>query len=118
MKTNLISQNPSDTEEIGKAFDIIANEALTVDDVIKVILPIYQKYFTINEIQELNKFYSTDAMQDMRKKLPLISQDVAPAQVGLMNDYMGRVTKRLEEAFPPAHQVEQPTTSPTPHEKK
>src|SRR5215475_10793484 len=39
MKTNLISQNPSDAEEIGKAFDIIASEGLTVDDVIKAILP-------------------------------------------------------------------------------
>jgi hypothetical protein len=32
----------------------------TYEDMLKIILPIYKNYLTEDELQELNKFYSTE----------------------------------------------------------
>ena len=77
-KNAALTQNPAHAQEIEKTFQIIESEAIKLDDVIRQVLPIYQKHFTLAELQELNKFYSTEVMQGMVKKLPLITQDAAP----------------------------------------
>ena len=79
-------------------FQIIESEAIKLDDVIRQVLPIYQKHFTLAELQELNKFYSTEVMQGMVKKLPLITQDAAPGQMKMLNEYLERVFSRIREA--------------------
>jgi hypothetical protein len=99
LRTDLISKNPNDAKAITKMFDVIEKESIKVEDVLKVLLPIYQKYYTLAEIQELNKFYSTEVMQDMVKKGPLITQDAAPIQMKMFNDYFERVNARLGEEF-------------------
>lgn len=90
-KIVLLSANPEDAETINSRFDTITKEAIRFEDVIKALLPVYQKYFTLNEIQELNKFYSTEVMQRMVAKMPLVAQDSAPTQVKLLNDYYQRL---------------------------
>lgn len=97
-KNAALTQNPTDAENIEKAFQIIEREAIKLDDVIREILPIYENHFTLVELQELNKFYSTEAMQAMVKKLPLVTQDAAPGQLRMMNEYLERVSSRLQEA--------------------
>ena len=61
-------------------------------------MPVYQKHFSLTEIQESNKFYSTDVMQGMVKKTPLVAQDAAPIQTKILNDCMERLSARLDEA--------------------
>jgi len=73
----------------------ITHAPIRVEDVIKEFLPVYQKHFTLSEIQELNKFYSTDIMQGLVAKLPLITQDAAPIQVKLFEDYDQRLSEQL-----------------------
>jgi hypothetical protein len=71
----------------------------TYDQVVKTILPVYQKYFTIPELQELNKFYSTEAMQNMSAKLPLIMQDLRPIQVKQMHELQQKFLAKLTETL-------------------
>lgn len=92
---NLLSTHPEDAERINKEVDAVRREAMRFDDVIRALLPVYQKYFTLSEIQELNKFYSTDVMQGMATKFPLVAQDAGPIQIQLMNDYFQRLEERL-----------------------
>lgn|SRR5262249_29738214 len=56
LKTDLLSTNPNDAEAITKIFDAAEKEAPKIDDVLRDLLPVYQKHLTLPEIQELNKF--------------------------------------------------------------
>lgn len=94
-KNAALAQNPSEAKEIERFFKVVEQEAIKLDEVIREVLPIYQKHFTLAELQELNKFYSTEAMQGMVKKMPLISQDAAPAQLKMLNEYFVRVNAKI-----------------------
>lgn len=96
-KMELISKEPSDAAEIEKVFEAIKDEAIRVDDVIAEMTPIYKEHFTVEEMQELNKFYSTDVMQKMSHKYPLLVQDAAPILVRMQNDFECRLEARLEK---------------------
>lgn len=96
-KNTALTQNPAHAQEIEKTFQLIEREAIKLDDVIREILPIYQKHFTIAELQELNKFYSTEVMQDMVKKLPLVTQDAAPVAMKMLNEHFERVFSHIQE---------------------
>jgi hypothetical protein len=50
-----------------------------VDEIVRIMLPSFKKNFTIQEIQELNRFYSTEIMQAFVKKQPLVMIDSMPA---------------------------------------
>jgi hypothetical protein len=101
LKTDAISKAPEDADDIAKAMAVLEREAIRLDDVIRELLPVYQKHFTLEEIQELNKFYSTEIMQNMAKKMPLIAHDAAPIQMKMLNEYMERVDARLRDASKP-----------------
>lgn len=96
-KNAALAQNPGDAKEIERVFQVIEKESIKLDDVIREVLPVYQKHFTLAELQELNKFYSTEVMQGMVKKIPLVTQDAAPGQVKMMNAYLERVFARIRE---------------------
>jgi hypothetical protein len=68
---------PESSQRFKKYMAEIQKFAPTFDDMIKIALPVYQKYFSVEEIQELNKFYSTAVMQDYVKKIPLVTQELA-----------------------------------------
>lgn len=94
-KMQLLQQYPADSEKTERLFQIIKEEAITVDEVVKEMIPIYKNHFTLEEIQELNKFYSTEIMQSMIKKMPLVNQEFAPIQLRMMKDYYKRVYARI-----------------------
>jgi hypothetical protein len=99
-----LSENPSHAYEITRSLaelDAIQKEAIKPDEIIQEAIPIYQKYFSVNEIQELNKFYSTDVMQGMVKKMPSLAHDLAPIQMKLIKDYFERLDARLSARSKP-----------------
>ena len=96
LRMQLISESPEDAKEIDAMIDVISEEAITLDEEIKEFLPVYQKHFTVEEIQELNKFYSTEIMQNFVRKLPLIAQDAAPIQIEMLKEYINRIATRLD----------------------
>ena len=82
-------------EEIDALLEILIREAPQFDEIMKLILPIYEKYYTVQEIQELNRFYSTAPMQDMVRKDRLINVELTPELVKLQQDYLDRVTPAI-----------------------
>ena len=100
-RNNLIEQNPKDAEEINRLIEDVSKETPKVEDIIKLFVPIYQKHMTIAEIQELNKFYSTDVMQRMVQKMPLIAQDAAQIQAKLLSEQQQRFRDRADRERTP-----------------
>lgn len=91
----LLSKFPERSDEIRRTANAMRQEVVRYDDAFREFLPIYQKHFTIDEIQELNKFYSSDLMQGMLKKMPLVAIDAAAVNERLMAEYVRRVEARL-----------------------
>ena len=90
-----ISQHPNRVEEINSIFETALKEAPTLDEIVQKYLPVYRKHFTVREIQELNKFYSTEIMQNMVTKLPVIQHEVQPLMAELLQEYQTALMSRL-----------------------
>ena len=97
VREELLLKYPEDAAATTEELAILEKEAISFDEAVKAILPVYRKHFTLAELQELNKFYSTDAMQAMVKKTPFVAQDLAPVQLKMMSDFLARVEARLNE---------------------
>jgi len=97
-KMQLSKQYPKDSEKIKKIIDVaLEEEAITLDEIIPKMLPVYKNHFTLQELQKLNKFYSTETMQNMIKKMPLLTKEAAPLQTELLTNFQKRYIKRLKE---------------------
>ncbi len=99
LRNNLIREHPENVKEINLIMDASLEEAPTVDDIIRKLLPIYGNYFTIEELQELNKFYSTEIMQNMIIKTPALMQEFAPLQLELIQDHQVRIADKLGDVL-------------------
>jgi len=93
----LLVQHPDEAEQINAIVEAVQDEAIRIDQVIPVILPVYQKHFKVEELQELNRFYSTEPMQNMLAKMPLITAELAPHQMKMIEDYMARIEERIRQ---------------------
>jgi Uncharacterized protein conserved in bacteria (DUF2059) len=82
-EAQLKAEYADDPEEVRKTIKTARDETLTVDKLIDLILPIYKKYFTVTEVQELNKFYSTRPMREMIDKMPQVLNDFIPVMIRL-----------------------------------
>ena len=51
---------------------------LQYDQILNAYIPIASKYFSVAEIQELNKFYSTPPMRELTRKAPLMTKEFMP----------------------------------------
>lgn len=96
-RSQLLVQYPDESEEINAVFEAAREEAIRLDEIIPVILPVYRKHFTVEELQELNRFYSTEPMQNMLSKMPLVTTELAPHQARLIENYMTRVENRIRD---------------------
>lgn len=101
LKAMALTQHPEQAKDIAIEFKAIEDDPMRFDDVIAKLLPIYQKFFTIQEIQDLNRFYSTETMQGMVKKMPLLTQELAPVQVKLIQEYQSRLIQKIGNKLDP-----------------
>jgi hypothetical protein len=92
MRTNMINQHPEDAKEINEGMNIAWEARPKFQDTVELVVPIYMKYYTLAELQELNKFYSTATMQQMVKKDPLIQQEMGPVVQKLMVDMQQKMS--------------------------
>ena len=108
-KMQSIQEYPEHAKEITEIFHAIAKEATTVDQAIRKLLPVYQKYYSIDQIQELNRFYSTEIMQQMISKNQALTVEAAPLQLELMNEGQERIKYLIEHKL--GETGEQPSSS-------
>ena len=96
LKEAMIAKDPHSSKRITRYTNVIAEEAEKYEEVVRDMLPVYQKYFTLQELQELNKFYSTEIMQDMRKKRPAVSKELAALSAKRVMTMMERMANGQE----------------------
>jgi hypothetical protein len=91
-RTELLAAHPERAAAINQYFEAVSRETPRLfDDVVAAMLPVYQKHYTLEEIQELNKFYSTDLMRQMVREGPLIAQESAPIIHKIVTDLEARI---------------------------
>lgn len=98
LKMKMLEDAPEDAEKT-KAI-IKLNKELSeeiFDKTIRKVIPIYQKYFTLAEVQNMNKFYSTNTMQVMLSKMPLVVNELAPIQQELLLEYFQELEEKMEK---------------------
>jgi hypothetical protein len=71
MMNQFIAMFPDVPEEFWSEMSKFVNQ----NELIELIIPIYDKYFTANEIDELIDFYETDLGQKLIEKTPMITND-------------------------------------------
>jgi uncharacterized protein len=88
---------PPDFEEReDKKNDSMFNESFT-NEIIDVMVPIYQKHFTKDEVDALIAFYATPTGQKYLKELPLITAESMQAASGIAQKMMAKATQRLQD---------------------
>lgn len=98
-RINLKSKNSEDPEKIDKYVDGCIEDAVSFEEILNKIVPVYQNHFNIDELQELNKFYSTESMQDMNKKMPAILFEIAPIMVEIQEENIRKILANYDEIF-------------------
>lgn len=96
-KMELLAERPQDAAKINEYFDTMGQEMIKYDDLVNSLLPVYQKHFTVLEIQELNKFYSTHVMRELVRKGPAVAEDIIPIQQKLTADMLRRIQERIQQ---------------------
>ena len=92
----LEAEEPGDASEIKNFFDAMERETEhLLDDFIRAFMPVYQTHFTLAELQELNRFYSTEAMQNMVRKMPEVVQELAPIQAKMTEEFQAKVQENF-----------------------
>lgn len=76
-----------------------ATGGITYDDLINLMIPIYKKHFTVAQIQELNKFYSTPAMRALSHETAVLQPELTAAAMQLL--VQRRAAQILHRHHPP-----------------
>ena len=66
------------------------------DEMLNVYIPIASKYFSVPEIQELNRFYSTPPMRELIRKNPLLTKEFMPLVMTLAQKSQERVQPKIK----------------------
>lgn len=98
------AENNIDT--LNRLLSIADEEKANADEIIGTILSVYKKYYTVEEIQELNKFFSTDLMRAMVSKSPAIWGDLLPALRDLEMKRIQRYARRIRSEFPEDQEIQ------------
>jgi hypothetical protein len=107
MQEQIKKEDPDDQEEAANMFGIIKKNGMSVDETIDMMLPIWKKYLTIDQIQQLNKFYSTPDMQNMVRVQPAIIKETMPLLVAKMQEHQKKMMEEFEAAESDAQKNEE-----------
>lgn len=69
---------------------------LPIDDLIQVMIPVYQKHLTKGDVDALVAFYSTPTGQKMIKELPAITAESMQASSGILQKMMAQATQQVQ----------------------
>jgi len=82
--------------EIPKEYWSIFQEETTADELINLVVPIYQTYFTTQDIGGLIEFYESPLGQKLSASQPMITQDSMLAGQAWGAEVAHRILKRME----------------------
>lgn len=104
--TLLLTQLPENRDVIERIANATREETPEFSEIIDVMAPIFERYFTVEEMQELNRFYSTEIIQGMIIKERLVNTEAAPIMAQMQQDIIRRIidnfnTSTLESILRP-----------------
>ncbi len=104
LEQNLRSKVPNPTSRQLKEIKVTLDAALDdmpVDDLIKAMVPVYQRHFTKTDVEELIRFYASPVGQKYLREQPQMMQETMQASMQItqkrMNEVELKVEKRLQE---------------------
>jgi len=80
MKSQMITSMRPAFPSLSDAFWVKLEEELDVKELIDQIIPVYDKYYTLEDLKAVNAFYATPAGQKILSTLPLVVQE--SSQIG------------------------------------
>lgn len=110
LKTNILkSLQPNDqTQKIVDSFLRRYKAKFTTDQLNALIIPIYDKYLTDDDIKALIEFYQTPLGQRAVKALPLIGREAQAAAFEFNQSVVQQVVKEVQDEFPQLKQGNSP----------
>ena len=75
--------------------DLVLRELQTPDDVVELIMPMYRRYFSLQDLQQVNEVYSTERMRDFFAKAQLVQQEALPLALEAQQRSLERVMEKL-----------------------
>ncbi len=74
---NIIKSQEAESPELidSEYWQTFKKEEIDYDEFLQMLIPIYKKHFTIEEIESITEFYSSPIGQSMVKKSPLVSAE-------------------------------------------
>src|SRR6202167_6427759 len=88
---------PADSEErLNKLTDSVYKE-MPVDELIDVMIPVYQKHFTKGDMDALVAFYSSPTGEKMVKEMRAFISDSIQAASGILQEMMAKMTQRVND---------------------
>lgn len=70
---------------------------LPIDELLKVMIPVYQKHLTKGDVDALTTFYSSPTGQRILKEMPAMTTEAIQASSGIMQKMMAKATQRAQE---------------------
>jgi uncharacterized protein len=78
-----------------------------VDELIDVMIPVYQKHLTKGEVDALIAFYSSPAGQKFLKELPAMTAESMQAASGIVQKMMANAMQRVQDEIAQAQKADQ-----------
>lgn len=67
-----------------------------IEDVLQVMIPVYQKHLTKGDVQVLTAFYSGPTGQKVLKEMPAITAEAMQASAGIIQKMMTQAQERVQ----------------------
>jgi uncharacterized protein len=88
---------PADAEErLNKSTDDMV-KAFPYDELIDVMIPVYQRHLTKGDVDALVAFYSSPTGAKMLKEMPAMTAESMQAATGVMRKMMADATQRVND---------------------
>lgn len=96
LRTKIPNPTPKQLKEIKVTLDAALDD-MPIDDLIKAMVPVYQRHFTKTDIEELIRFYASPVGQKYLREQPQIVQETMQASMQITQNRMKEVELRIEK---------------------
>jgi len=92
-------KGPSDVDvRVRKMMDELI-KGMPVDEIMRAMVPAYQRHFTRSDIAAMNAFYSSPVGQKVLQELPVVTQEGTQAMMPILNKYLDQWRDRVQKEF-------------------
>jgi Uncharacterized protein conserved in bacteria (DUF2059) len=96
-KAQLVAADPTHPEKTQKFLDFLRKNTPSYEDTLGILIPLWEKHFNLEEVQELNRFFSTPQMQQMVSAQPQVIREMNPILMKNMQDLENKLMKAIQD---------------------